>query len=237
MSKPQQSTVRNRVLKALPPEEFAHLAPHLRAVDREMRQVLITPQTPVTGLDFPEAGVVSIVAENGPHRVEVGMIGHEGLVGASTILLGLETSPYEHFVQMPGSSLRIEVEEFRAVVAERPVLHQILMRAVSVELVQARQTAFVNATFVTEVRLARWLLMCHDRVDGDEITVTHEFLSIMLGVQRGGVTLALQNLEGAGHIRSRRGRVTILRRDPLEAVADGAYGMPESQFVRLIEGG
>jgi CRP-like cAMP-binding protein len=237
VSKPQQSSLRSRLLKALPAEDFDALAPHLQRIELEPKCVLIAPRTPITDLYFPEAGFASIVAENGTSRVEVGIVGREGLVGASAILLGLDESPHEHFVQMPGAAYRISTETLRAAVAERPALRRVLLRSVHVELVQVRQTAYVNATFITEVRLARWLLMCHDRGEGDDLALTHEFLSIMLGVQRGGVTLALQSLEGAGRIRARRGRVTILRRDQLEALADGAYGMPEAEYVRLVEGG
>ncbi|MCJ2037312.1 helix-turn-helix domain-containing protein [Methylobacterium sp. J-068] len=100
-----------------------------------------------------------------------------------------------------------------------------------------RPAAYVSALFVAEVRLARWPLMCHDRVDGDEPTLTHDFLAVMLGVRRGGVTPALQNPEGAGHIGSRRGRVIVLRRDQLEAVANRAYDGRQAEYVRLIEGG
>ncbi|MCJ2021277.1 helix-turn-helix domain-containing protein, partial [Methylobacterium sp. E-065] len=110
------------------------------------------------------------------------------------------------------------------------------LRYVQVEFVQVRQTAYVNATYTIETRLARWLLMCHDRVDGDELRVKHEFLSMMLGVQRSGVTLALQNLEGGRCIQARRGRITVLDRELLETVADGSYGPPEAEYARLIEG-
>ena len=104
------------------------------------------------------------------------------------------------------------------------------------ELVQARHTSYVNATFTLETRLARWLLMCHDRADGDDLPLKHEFLSMMLGVQRSGVTLALQNLEGGGGIRGRRGRVQILDREQLRLVADASYGAAEAEYARLIVG-
>ncbi|MBL7309257.1 winged helix-turn-helix domain-containing protein, partial [Escherichia coli] len=98
------------------------------------------------------------------------------------------------------------------------------------------QTAFVNATYTVDVRLARWLLMCRDRLDSDDIQLTHEVLSLMLGVQRSSATLAIQALEGHGLIKARRGRLTILNRTALEEVADGGYGLPEAEYARLIEG-
>ena len=87
-----------------------------------------------------------------------------------------------------------------------------------------------------DTRLARWLLMCHDRLDGDEIPVTHEFLSMMLGVQRSGATLAVQTLEGNRLIKARRGRITVVNREALLALANGSYGAPEAEYARLIEG-
>ena len=117
-----------------------------------------------------------------------------------------------------------------------PTLRKLLSRYVFSELVQSRQTAFVNATFGIETRLARWLLLCHDRANGDELTVTHEFLSMMLGVHRSGVTLALQNLEGAGRIRAKRGRIQVLGRDRLIEIASGSYGTTEAEYARLLPG-
>ena len=104
------------------------------------------------------------------------------------------------------------------------------------QFLEAVQTAFVNATYQGEVRLARWLLMCHDRVDGDEIVMTHEFVSLMLGVQRSSATLAVQALEGYRLIKAQRGRLTILNRAAMEEIADDGYGLPEAEYARLIEG-
>ncbi|MGH1570644.1 Crp/Fnr family transcriptional regulator [Methylobacterium sp. P31] len=111
-----------------------------------------------------------------------------------------------------------------------------ILRYVQTEIVQARQTAYVNATFTIETRLARWLLMCHDRVDGDDLPLKHEFLSLMLGVQRSGVTLALQNLEGSRCIRGRRGRIEVLDRKQLRQAAGASYGTAEAEYARLIAG-
>jgi CRP-like cAMP-binding protein len=101
-------------------------------------------------------------------------------------------------------------------------------------MLQTAQTAFVNAAYNIDVRLARWLLMCHDRLEGDDLVLTHEFLSLMLGAQRSSTTLAVQALEGHGLIRARRGRITILSREGLEAVVDDGYGLPEREYARLI---
>lgn len=111
-----------------------------------------------------------------------------------------------------------------------------MLRYLQTQLVQARQTAVVNAAYNMDVRLARWILMCHDRLDGDDIPVTHAFLSMMLGVQRSGATLAVQILEGIGYLKARRGRITVHDRAGLMALADGAYGTPEAEYARLIDG-
>uniref|UniRef100_UPI0035CA9236 Crp/Fnr family transcriptional regulator n=1 Tax=uncultured Methylobacterium sp. TaxID=157278 RepID=UPI0035CA9236 len=139
-------------------------------------------------------------------------------------------------MQLAGEGLRITVDALCSAVGASPSLHRLLLRYVQTEIVQTRQTAYVNGSFNIEARLARWLLMCHDRVDGDDLLLKHDFLAMMLGVQRSGVTLALQNLEGAGRIRARRGRITVIDRERLEAMADGSYGAPEAEYGRLIEG-
>jgi hypothetical protein len=169
-------------------------------------------------------------------HVEVGLAGWEGLSGAVPVLLGNDRIPHDNFMQVAGHGLRIGTEALCAAVEESPSLRTLLLRYVQTEFVQARQTAYVNATYTTELRLARWLLMCHDRVDGDDLPVKHEFLAVMLGVQRTGVTLALQVLEGAGRIRGRRGRITVTNRELLEQLAGDSYGAAEAEYARLIEG-
>jgi len=236
MAQTQPFTGRNRLLRAMALEDFAWLQPHLEPVDLLSQQSLIKPNARTEHLYFMESGISSITAEGANGRVEVGLIGREGLVGATPVLLGSDRVPHDHFVQVPGSALRIRADVMSAAVDESPALQKLLLRYVQTEMVQVRQTAFINATLNIEARLARWLLMCHDRVDGDELLLKHEFLSMMLGVQRSGVTLAMQQLEGAGRIRAKRGRITVLDRELLEEVADGGYGPPEAEYARLIEG-
>jgi hypothetical protein len=113
-------------------------------------------------------------------------------------------------------------------------LHQHLLRFVQAFMVQMGQTALSNGSHVIEERLARWVLMCHDRVDGDALFTTHEFLSLMLGVRRAGVTQTLKTLEDRGLISTKRGQVTVLDRAKLEKVAGDSYGVPEAEYVRLI---
>jgi CRP-like cAMP-binding protein len=235
VSQPQQSTVRNRLLKRLSAEDFALLQPHLEPMATELRQTLIEPNQPIKHLYFPEVGYASITTRGSGGRVEVGLIGREGLVGASPVLLGSDRTPHHSFIQAPGEVLCIGVDGLCAAVKESPSLHKLLLRSLQVQIVQTAQTAFINATYGLEVRLARCLLMCQDRVDGDELTVTHDFLSLMLGVQRSSTTLAVQALESYRLIKAQRGRITIRDREKLIAVADGGYGLPEAEYARLIE--
>jgi CRP-like cAMP-binding protein len=233
---PEQSSIRNHLLKALAPGDFALLQPHLQPVTTVLHQPLIEADVPIRQLYFPEVGFGSIVTHGADRKVEVGIVGREGLGGASPILLGTDRTPHEHFVQNAGMMLVIDTEALYAAVAESPRLHTLLLRSIQVQILQTAQTAFANASYTVDIRLARWLLMCHDRLDGDELLLTHEFLSMMLGVQRSSTTLAIQTLEGHRLIRARRGRITILDRAALVAVADDSYGLPEREFARLIKG-
>jgi len=231
-----QSGVRNRLLRALPPEDFAALQPALRSQDMALRHVLIPSHTTIETVFFPEAGFVSITNDEPSGRVEIGLIGREGLVGAAPILLDDDRSPHTHFVQMAGHMLSIDVAVLRSEVERRPTLRRLLHRFIQAQFVQTAQTAFANARGNTATRLARWLLMCHDRIDGNQITVTQDFMSFMLGVERPGVTAALRTLESDGFVRKRRGSVEVLDREGLLDCAGDGYGVAEAEYVRLIEG-
>jgi CRP-like cAMP-binding protein len=235
MSQPQHTTVRNRLLKAMSPDDFTLLQPHLQPMATELRQTLIAPHEPVRQLFFPEVGYTSIVT-GGSGKVEIGIIGREGLVGASPILLGSDRTPYHHFVQGPGEVLCIDVKDLCAAIGQSASLHKLLLRFIQTQLLQTAQTAFANATYTIDVRLARWLLMSQDRLGGDELPMTHEFLSMMLGAQRSSTTLAVQSLEGHRLIKAQRGRITVRDRKALEEIADAGYGLPEAEYARLIEG-
>lgn len=232
-----QTQVHNRLLKAIQASDFERIKPHLEYVDLPTRKFLVKSQEVVKHFYFVEEGIVSVTGHGEGGRIEVGFLGREGVVGAIPVLLGSDSIPYDHFVQIPGAALRIPVEIVKTVVDQSSDLRNLLLRYVLTEVIQLRQTAIASASFEIEARLPRWLLMCHDRVDNDEIAITHEFLSMMLGVRRAGVTLALQQLEGAGRIKARRGRVTIQNRKLLEEIAHTSYGTPEAEYVRLVEGG
>jgi hypothetical protein len=133
-----------------------------------------------------------------------------------------------------GEGYRIRADAFTELLRERPSLMTLMLRYVQVMLVQTEQTALANGRLSIEKRLARWILMCHDRMDGDELNFTHELLSVMLGVRRPGVTVATHVLEGCKMIKATRGRLTVLSREKLEEAAGGSYGLPEAEYERLI---
>jgi CRP-like cAMP-binding protein len=194
-----QSTLHNRLLRTLSPEDFGLLQPHLEHVPANLRD-LIEPNEPIEHMHFPEQGVASIVANtNDGRRIEVGIYGRDGMSGTA-VLLGTNQTPHENFIQVPGSLLRMEAAHLRNAIRQSPSLHNLLLRYVQAFQVQTAYTALSNGGYSIDERLARWLLMCHDRLDGDELPITHEFLGIMLAVRRSSVTLAIQVLEQSqGH--------------------------------------
>ena len=170
MSQVQQSTIRNRLLKALSADDFALLQPHLEPMIAELKQTLITPNEPVRQLFFPETGYCSLATQvSSMGKVEAGIIGREGVIGATPVLLGADRTPHHYFIQAAGEMLAIDTPALVAAADQSPSLRKLLLRYVQVQFVEGVHTAFVNATYQTEVRLARWLLMCHDRAESDEL--------------------------------------------------------------------
>lgn len=231
---PSQKYVHNQLLSALPPEDYAALQPVLEPVTLRRKDVLVQPGKPIPHVHFIESGVASVVVGTPDgKRIEVGIVGREGFTG-TPLLFDVDTIPHETFIQIEGEALRMSRAAFRDMVEARPVFRKVLMRYGHVYQLHAAQTALSNGSYTLEERLARWLLMCHDRIDGDEFPVTHEFLSIMLGVHRPGVTTTIHVLEGAGMIRARRSHIEIVDRDKLRMTAGNSYGIPEAEYRRLI---
>src|SRR3954462_2277118 len=230
----QPAPPHNHLLWALSVQEVSLLQPQLEPVPLPVGRRLVEPNTPIQHVYFLDEGIASVVASTPQgRRIEVGIIGREGLTGLP-VLLGTDRTPHACFVQTAGSGWRILADDLRRALAASAALPQHLLRFVQAFLVQFGQTALANACHVVEQRLARWLLMCHDRVDGDDLSTTHEFLSLILGVRRAGVTEALKVLEDRGLISTKRGQVTVLDRVKLEAVAGDSYGVPEAEYARLF---
>ena len=226
---------RNRLLTMLAPEDRALLAPHLMSVSLDIRFRVEQPGEPIPFVYFMERGIVSVVAcTDTEHRcIEAGLVGREGMTGA-LVVLGGDRSPNRSDVQAAGSALRVDSDHLRRAMETSPNLKGLLIRYAQAFFIQVSHTALANGTARIEERLARWLLMAQDRIGGDELNLTHEFMSTMLGVRRPGVTDTIHQLEGRGLIRSTRGTVRIIDREGLIAVADGLYGVPEAEYERLL---
>ncbi len=226
----QQVDLSNKLLRALSAEDFAFVRDQLTPVDLKVRERMIMAHKPVDEVHFPESGYISLVWD---HTVEIGLIGREGMVGIS-LALDCDRTSFDAVVQLSGRGFALSASHLRQAMEARPSLHRVLLRYMQTLYVQVSSTAYVNAEYTLPMRLARWLLMCHDRVDGDEFNVTYDFLSLMLGVRRAGVTTTLHVLEGDGAIRAKRGRITILNRDHLEQLAEDGYGVAEAEYNRLL---
>jgi CRP-like cAMP-binding protein len=234
MVSPQASTA-NLLLRALSEADYALIEPHLEREQLKLRDPIWHPNEPIERVYFLEDGVASIVSEQeGGDPVEVGLYGREGMSGAAVIMRA-EQSPHASMVQVGNPAAHI-ISSARLLEAcdMSASLGRLLMRYVQSLNVQAALTAASNAHYALPERLARWLLMCHDRSEGDRMELTHEFLSMMLAVRRSGVTVTLHTLEATGAIRSARAVVTVTNRDRLEEIAGDAYGQAEAEYRRLI---
>jgi CRP-like cAMP-binding protein len=225
----------NGLLTCLKTSDRDLLAPRLERVKLGLRQPLEFTNRQIGAAYFIEQGIVSVVTIGGGHRPqsEVGLVGREGMTGLA-IVLGQERSAHDAFVQAEGTAQRIAAEDLQNALQESRTLLATLLRYAYVWSMTLAQTALANARGSLEERLARWLLMAHDRSDGDEIHLTHEFLSLMLGTRRAGVTTALNAFDTRGWIDHARGRVTIVHRRGLEQLASGFYGIPETEYGGLI---
>ncbi|TMJ02033.1 MAG: Crp/Fnr family transcriptional regulator [Alphaproteobacteria bacterium] len=225
---------RNRLLASLSPKDFELLQAKLEPIELPVRFALERPATPIEHVYFPESGIASVVAVQSHNTpVEVGLIGSEGMTGLP-VLLGDEQTPNNTYMQVSGHGLRIASDALRKAVAKNASIQNTLLRFVQSFLVQTSHTAIANARARLDERLARWILMAHDRTGTATIPLTHEFLALMLGVRRAGVTETLQALVKKGSIKSARGEVTVLDRAGLEQIASNCYGGPEAEYRRLF---
>jgi CRP-like cAMP-binding protein len=232
---PPQASIANLLLRALSEADFNLLEPHLDRQQLKLKDSIYQPNVPIERVYFLEDGVASIVSEQeGGDQVEVGLYGREGMSG-SAVIMGAGQSPHASMIQVGNPTAHaISSAHLLAASDKSGSLRLLLMRYVQSLNVQAAMTAASNAHYALPERLARWLLMCHDRTEGDRMELTHEFLSMMLAVRRSGVTVTLHTLEATGAIRSVRGIVTVTNRGRLEEIAGDAYGQPEAEYRRLI---
>jgi CRP-like cAMP-binding protein len=229
-----RAAMRNQLIARMRPEDWALLAPNLEPVTLKERQIVEVPGKPITHVHFMEVGVVSVVAVNQEdHRIEVGVIGYEGMTGVP-LVMGDTRAQHSAYMQIAGSGHRIPAVAFTEALKKSPSLTQLMLKAAQAFMIQTAHTALANGRAKLEQRLARWLLMAHDRLDTDAVPLTHEFLAVMLGVRRAGVTVALHSFEQRGFIAMRRGQLTLINRAGIEQVAGSFYGMPEAELKRLM---
>lgn len=236
MSDVDASITQNHLLATLTPSDLQLLNPKFDWVDLTLGKTLCEANQNAEYAYFPVSGICSVIAENmNGLQIETGLIGKDGFVGIPIVLYA-DRTPSQVIVQASGRAARIGRESLLAAVNKSETLRIALLRYTHVFSVQISQTALANGSFNINQRLSRWLLMCQDRVESPEFPMTHRFLAVMLAVRRAGITEALNYLEGRNAIKALRGRVVVLNRLLLEEIANGAYGMPEQEYKRLLAG-
>ena len=224
----------NRLLHALSKQDRDLLAPHLLPGSFKVRDSFERPNKRIERVYFPETGIASVVAVHPDgRRIEIGIIGCEGMT-ASVVVLGGDRSPHSTYIQVAGDGHSLPVADLRRAMARSPSLRSVFLKYVQVFMVQTAHTAIANARATLVERLARWLLMAHDRVAGNVLYLTHEFLSLMMAVRRAGVTEALQSLENRKLIACGWRQITVLDRKGIEKIAGHFYGTPEAEYRRLM---
>jgi CRP-like cAMP-binding protein len=226
----------NRLLGLLRPRDYNRLRPDLERIPLEYRQSLYRARKPIEFVYFIETGVGSLVntMANGD-AAEVGTIGNEGVVGLP-LLFGDDRAPTSVYVQVPGTGLRMKARLFQKELVRSASMRAVMLRYAHAFFNQVAQSAACNHFHPIEQRACRWLLMTHDRMHSDEFLLTQEFLAMMLGVQRTGVTAAAGVLQRADLIRYTRGNVTILDRPGLKNRSCECYGISKKEFDRLLGG-
>ena len=224
----------NRLLAALPRKDRLHLIAGCKEVDLVPSDVLFGPGERVRHVYFPMAGFISLVAPvDGSARLEIGLVGDEGMVG-TPVVLGVATSPLQALVQGAGSSLRMDAAPFRQELGQSPALQLVFDRYLFVHMTQLAQAAGCTRFHLVEARLARWLLMTQDRAHSNAFHITHEFLALILGVRRVGVTKAATSLQKLGLIRYSRGNIMILDRPRLKAASCACYQTDRETYRRVL---
>jgi CRP-like cAMP-binding protein len=225
---------RNKILAALPRKEYQRLLPHLTPVSLSLGETLYEMEGSIRHVYFPGSSVVSLVTHmDEGTSVEVGLIGGEGMVGLS-VVMGDDVSQNHAVVQIADGAMRMTTAALRAELKHGGKLQSLLLRYSLTLLKQVSQTAACNRNHNMGERLARWLLLCQDRVGGSEIRLTQEFLAQMLGTRRSRVSEAAIILQHAGLIRYSRGIITILDREGLEEFVCECYRAVKAEFDRLF---
>ncbi len=232
---PSGLSFNNRLLAAIPRDELEQLRPLLTYVTLVSGQVLHEQANRIEDVFFVEYGLASLTADTRDNgQVEVGLTGWEGMVGASVLLNPAATAVHRAFMQIPGSGYRMNATAFRRATERLPAFRDRCLRYVQLLLVQTAQSAACNARHEVPERLARWLLMSRDRVDTDTLPLTQEFLGLMLGVRRAGVSVAVGTLQESGLVDQARGRIIVRDRAGLEAAACECYHVIRDAHEQIL---
>jgi CRP-like cAMP-binding protein len=230
-------TPKNQILAALSADVLDRLTPHLSRVALAQAEIVHRAGEPISHLYFPIDCLfsITITMQNGA-IAEVGIIGNRDVLGINTLMGNSETTQTDYMVQGPGSAMKIDAQVMRQEFNRHGELHDLLLRYTQAFLAQASQTAACNALHTLEQRLPRWLLEAQERIDSDHLPLTQEFISMMLGVRRAGVTQIAQKLQERKVIQYRRGNVQILSQTGLEASACECFKSTKAEYDRLLGG-
>jgi CRP-like cAMP-binding protein len=228
----------SQLLRVLPADEYARLCSHLEPVELTLNQVLWQPEGTIHSVYFPRTSVMSLLTPLASGRfVEAATVGCEGMAG-TPVALGVRTTSVQAIVQVAGTAARLEVDRFVECMREvNCVLSPVVLRYTQALHEQTAQSVACNRRHDVAARCARWLLMTQDRVGVSDFPLTHKLLAVMLGVRRASVTEATLELQSAGLIRSRRGRITVFDRAGLEAASCECYGVVRRRYERLLGNG
>jgi CRP-like cAMP-binding protein len=235
LSRISELPVPNLFLASLPEDDFNALRPHFERVRLTLRQILHEMGSPIEHCYFTDGGMTSLLIRlDDGASIEAGVIGKEGFAGAAALMGFEDASPFTSMIQMPGIGVRIVSGILRDEMLRRPALLQQVLRFTQALTAQISHTAACNAHHELPERLARWLLMAHDRAESDTLPLTQEFLSIMLAVRRPGVTVAARSLQAIGAIEYQRGRIIVLDRALLEEASCECYGIVREHYRRVL---
>ncbi|MCC5853125.1 MAG: Crp/Fnr family transcriptional regulator [Alkalimonas sp.] len=228
------AAITNHLMDLISAKERGLLQRHCEPVELKFGVVLCEPDQPYRYLYFPMSGFISLVTQLAGHKpLEMGLIGNEGMLGV-TLALGVSTAPMQAVVQGKGTAWRIELAALQQLLPECPQLRSVLQQYLFVLMAQLSQSAACMHFHSLEQRLARWLLMSHDRAHSNSFHLTHQFLADMLGVRRSGVTVAAGRMQQKECIRYSRGTISVLNRAAIEGLACECYPCGLDAYRRFL---